>query len=247
MTNKVTGEVLSIDGHGYRENSLGRWLFALDGWDFAIFSDMQRAGERGVAWQWQSYHKSSSGLANTVDISFYDGDELKALHFSLPEGNVGWYHDSWSFSKTARQCVPRNSVIEAANDEYYIRVDILVGESQTPLLSDATPVTGAYVINEWMPAVNGTIKRQSDGSIVDTFQGVAGGEISFLRSLLSHHSDEYCKWWGKPRFAHALEYPVSKAAGGARKECGMQTSSLACTGLAFSKGCAWSVTEGRCY
>ncbi len=118
ITNHATGEVNDIDGHGYRENSFGRWLFALDGWDFAIFSDVEREGERGVAWQWQAYHKSSTGMANTVDVSFYDDEELKSLHFSGQKGEIGWYHNDWSFSKTARQCVPRNAVIEAANDEY---------------------------------------------------------------------------------------------------------------------------------
>lgn len=208
MTNRATGKVNSVHGHGYRENSFGRWLFALDGWDFAIFSDVERdllgRGGRGVAWQWQTYHKSREGTGNTVDVSFYDGAELRSLHFSGQKEEMGWYHEDWSFSKAARQCVPRNAVVEAANDEYYIIAEIRIGESQVPLLSTATPVTGVYVINEWVPTINGNITRQSDGSLVAAFEGIAGGEFSSLRNELSDRDASWCKQWGK-RFSHPFK------------------------------------------
>jgi len=241
MTNRVTGEVNAVDGHGYREDSFGRWLFALDGWDFAIFSDVEREDGRGVAWQWQTYHRSSSGVANTVDVSFYDGADLKSLHFSAQNEDIGWYHDDWSFSKPSRQCVPRNAVVEAANDEYYIRAEIRIGESQVPLLSKATAVTGVYVINEWMPTINGSIVRQSDGSLVAAFEGIAGGEFSSLRNLLSDRDASWCNNWGKSHYAQPLKHAVTKVAGGDRDSCSQRIGYHACS------GCAWSVEHELCY
>jgi hypothetical protein len=57
-----TGQVIAIDGKGYRENSLGRYLLSIDGWDFVVFSQEK---EDGVLIVVQTHHKSK-------DLDFLD-------------------------------------------------------------------------------------------------------------------------------------------------------------------------------
>ncbi|MFO0697050.1 MAG: hypothetical protein U0230_25980 [Polyangiales bacterium] len=198
ITNLVTGEVLEVDGHGYRENSYGRWAFVADGWDFAILSD----AASGVQWAWQTYHHSDD--MDYLDVSFRDGGQLKSLHLQADRRELGWVHDHWKWHSQARQCVPTDTRVVAQNADYRIEATISIGDRQVPLLSDATIVTSAYVIMEHFPIVSGRIVRRRDGSVVTTFRGQAGGEWSYARSALPWSSDWACTVWGKPKFQRPL-------------------------------------------
>lgn len=191
IVDRATGEVHAIDGHGYRENSWGRWAFAVDGWDFAILSD----AASGVQWAWQSYHLSDT--MDFLDVSFYDGGTLVKTQFRADRGELGWRHDQWSFRRQARQCAPRDTILVGQNESYRVEARIDIGDRQTALLSDATPITDAYVIMEHFPTITGSIVRRSDGAVVETFAGQAGGEISFLRSPFRWAPDWACWLWGQ--------------------------------------------------
>lgn len=236
-----TGEVKA---HGYRENSFGRWLFALDGWDFAIFS----SEESQVQVAWQSYHNGKE--LDAIDISFPESDGfIKTVHFSGMAGEVGWFHNEWSFHEEARQCVPRDGFLEAANNEYYMRAELDIGNSQVPMLSKATPVTSIYVIMEWIPTMHGHIYRQRTGELVASFSGIAGGEISFKRAIVEGKPEEKCVQWGKPTYMSALTVPVS-VPGVTRDQCAQVNSGIWWRDIwtcGFRRDCRWDRLRRRCY
>ncbi|MGE3672093.1 MAG: hypothetical protein AB7K71_20650, partial [Polyangiaceae bacterium] len=64
MIERATGHVIPINARGYRENSFGRYLLSLDGWDFAVFSDTQKR----VQTMFQTYHRSTA--IDYFDIAF---------------------------------------------------------------------------------------------------------------------------------------------------------------------------------
>lgn len=234
MTDLVGENDYEIDGHGYRENSWGRWTFVTDGWDFAILSDEQS----GVQWSWQSYHNSAT--MDFLDVSFIENGEIKAVQFEGKEGELGWSHSSWSFNDAARQCAPNNAVVEAANDEYYVRAEITIPD-QIPLLSDATPVTAVYAIMEWFPTIEGTIMRQDTGEVVASFKGVAGGEISFIKSLFGWVPDSVCKYWGQSNFKQTLKHEVHGSI--ERDHCSTTRSYTACRRM---DGCKYTYSK-KCH
>jgi hypothetical protein len=161
------------------------------------------------------------------------------------------YHDEWVFRHDARQCAPSDAIVEAANGEYYIRATILIGDSQVPILSTATPATKIYVINEWMPTLEGTIYRQGSGEVVATFSGIAGGEISFLRSLLPYRTPAHCKWWGKPTYmmplTHTVDVPGVKRDACAQLNSGHPVADFLRCSLNLYRGCLWAAERRRCY
>jgi hypothetical protein len=204
ITDKRSNESFAIDAHGYRENSFGRWFFALGGWDFAIMSD----AKSGVQWNWQSYYTvktliptapqvDQSRQGSTLDVSFIEPEtkRLRAVQFSGEE--LGWEHPSWSFRPTTRQCMPSDLVVTAANDELEVVMKVHIGNDQAAMLSDATLLVKAYVIEEWFPYFNGTIRRTNDSEPFVSFQGVGGGEISMLRNLLPDLPTWACEPYGK--------------------------------------------------
>jgi len=197
---------------------------------------------------WQSYHKGKD--LDFVDVSFPEKDgSIKTLKFLSKDGEAGWFHNDWYFNKEARQCVPTDGVLEAANTDYYLHAEIDIGKSQVPILSNASPITTLYVIMEWMPMMHGTIYRQKTGEVVASFSGVAGGEISYLRSILKNQSQRKCIQWGKPTFMSPLKVPIS-VPGVNRNQCAQLNSGrwlrdmFKCIGR---KDCRWAMLRKRCF
>lgn len=191
VTRLGTGEQIAVSGHGYRENSWGRWAFNMGGWDFGVVSDEAS----GVSWAWQSYHKKSVAL-DYVDVGFVDDGAVKLEQFRASNGEVGWSHPSWTFDAEARLCVPLTTHVEAQNAEYRIVADLDLKDRQVPMLSDATSATKQYVIMIQFPLVSGTITRRSDGVQVAAFSGQGGGELSNARSQATSMTDAECNEWG---------------------------------------------------
>ncbi len=175
----ATGSMIPVDGHGYRENSWGRWAFALDGWDFGIFSD----GEKKVQWAWQSYHKSKT--QDVLDVAFMDQGELKTFRFFGETNQVGWYHDTWRYDERAGGCIPNRTKLIAKNDGYTVEAELEIGTRQIPLLSNVTFLTKIYYISEQFPLITGRITRNDDKSLVTTFSGIMGGEFSKTKNSLN--------------------------------------------------------------
>ncbi len=198
LTRRDTGVTTAIDGHGYRENSWGRWAFNLGGWDFAVVGDRQSK----VMWAWQTYHFQSAAL-DYLDLVFEDQGKTQMVTFRASEGELGWKHDLWRFDTVARQCVPKDATVVARNDTYRVEAKVDVGESEVPMLSDATDATKEYVIFILFPQVSGTITRLDTGAVVATFSGQGGGEFSVARSKETEKSDEDCAAWGT-QFASPL-------------------------------------------
>lgn len=198
VKNRTTGEVVAIDGKGYRENSWGRYLLSIDGWDFLVFSEDD---EDGVLMVMQTYHRSED--LDFLDISFYDeNNELVAQRFTPKNNEFGWLHPDWSWDERSQQCVPQNTVLEAENDLYRIEANVEIGERQVPMLSNKTIGTRIYFIQEHFPRVSGVIKNVKTGEVVKHFEGQAGGEFSFTKKLLGGaRSDVACKKWGDKRFS----------------------------------------------
>ncbi|MCG8669275.1 MAG: hypothetical protein MI867_07655 [Pseudomonadales bacterium] len=194
---RSTGEEIDIDGKGYRENSWGRYLLSIDGWDFLVFSEDH---EDGVLMVMQTYHRSKE--LDFLDVSFYDNGELVAQRFRPTRNEFGWIHPDWQWDSRAQQCVPQNTVLKAENDDYLIEAEVEIGERQAPMLSDKTIGTRIYFIQEHFPSVTGTITNKTTGEVVSEFSGQAGGEFSFTKKLFGFPtSDSGCKRWGDRKFS----------------------------------------------
>ncbi len=192
MTNLKTGERLPISGHGYRENSWGRWNFALDGWVFSVVSD--KASK--VQWAWQTYHKSKD--MDWLDVSFDDQGRRQSLRLFAKENQLRWKLKDWTFDDEAHQCIPHAAEVVAQNDDYIIRAAYdLSGNNQRPMLSNATALTRIFVIMIHMPTIHGTIENRNTGEIVARFEGQGGGEFSTTRSIWNDISPANCENWGK--------------------------------------------------
>lgn len=191
ITRLDTGEQIAVDGHGYRENSWGRWAFNLGGWDFAVVSD----DTHNVSWAWQTYHKKSVQL-DYVDVGFVENGAVKLMQFKADAKQVGWTHRTWTFDVAARVCVPLTTTVVAQNDEYRIEAQLELKNRQVPMLSDATAATKQYVIMIQFPMVQGKVIRRSDSAVVTTFSGQGGGEFSSARSQETSMTDEACNTWG---------------------------------------------------
>ncbi len=192
IRNLVTGMTVPIDGHGYREQAWGPWAFNFSGWDFAVVSD----NATKVQWALQSYHDSA--VMDYLDVSFYDGGNLKAVRFTGAAGELGWYHTAWHYDQQARQCMPRDMTVIARNSQYTVEAFVDIGDNQVPMLSDLTPITSQYVIMCRFPVITGTIKRIGSGEPVASFAGQGGGEFSIARrpSGDDSQSAESCAVWG---------------------------------------------------
>ncbi len=191
MTNRKTGETLPISGHGYRENSWGRWNFALDGWVFSVLSDEQSK----VQWAWQTYHKSKD--MDWLDVRFQDQGVNKSLRFFAKDNQLRWKLKDWFYHRGAHQCVPNAVEVLAQNDDYRIRASYELTDAQLPMLSNATALTRIFVIMIHTPIIKGSIENRKTGEIVATFAGQGGGEFSTTRSLWSDIKPEQCEHWGQ--------------------------------------------------
>jgi hypothetical protein len=191
LTRRDTDEQLDIDGHGYREDSFGRWAFNGGGWDFAVVSDESSH----VLWAWQSYHHLSSSL-DYLDVAFVDQGRETILQLRADRGELGWSHAGWRFDPLARQCRPGSTLVRAQDDTYRIEARATLGDAQLPMLSDATVATRAFVIFIQFPAVEGTITRRDTGRVVATFSGQGGGEFSVARAAVDAMTEAECEAWG---------------------------------------------------
>jgi hypothetical protein len=193
ITVRATGEVIPVDGKGYRENSWGRYAMPFDGWDFLVFSEEDEAGVTAVL---QTYHHSKD--LDFVDLAFMDQGQRKILRFEGKTREFQWRHQAWSFDARARQCVPMDWDIVLENAEYRVLMEAVMPTSaQAPFLSNATIGTSAFFIQEQYPSVNGAIYRRADDSLVTTFAGQAGGEFALHKSFAPQRSAAGCAQWGR--------------------------------------------------
>ncbi len=208
---RATGELLTIDTHGYRENAWGRYALTVDGWDFFVFSeardDLIAKGlgpDQGLALALQTYHKSK--LLDYTDVSFYDRGELKTMRFRAEDGQMGWRHPSWTFDRQAWQCVPTSMDIGLMNDQYRIDVQVTFPlEDQRPLLSNVTLPVAVYFIQDAFPRYEGKVRDARTGVVLHTFSGRGAGEFSHAKSArLWPAFDWECQLWGDKYFAKQL-------------------------------------------
>ncbi len=192
------GETIPITAKGYRENSFGRYLFPLDGWDFAVFSDSCS----GVMSMLQTYHRSTK--LDYFDLSFLDQNQPVAIRFRTSRGELGWFHPTWTFRRDARQCCPLETVMVAQNQDYRVELEIEIGERMAPFLSEATLGTRKFFIMEQFPQLRGTIRRRDTGKVVTNFEGLAGGEFALRKSFFPLIPSFFCNWVFKNRFSAPL-------------------------------------------
>lgn len=185
-----TGQVVQVNGKGYREDSWGRYMLSLDGWDFAVWGEDD---PQGVTASFQTYHKSKD--MDNLDVSFYDNGQLQAVRFEAKKGELGWKHPDWKWDGEARSCVPTNTLIRAKKGNYTLEAFVDIGNRQRPMLSNQTVGTSIFFIQEHFTWVTGTIKR-ADGTVVDSFVARGGGEFARTRDIALWHSDFWCDWWG---------------------------------------------------
>ncbi|MBI9074326.1 MAG: hypothetical protein JEZ02_02860 [Desulfatibacillum sp.] len=181
ITNLATGEVVTIDGHGYRENSFGRWAFVMGGWDFAFMSDP----ETHVQWAFQTYHFDTEDL-DYVDVDFLDNGNPVVQRFHVKDGELGWTHGDWQWDEAARQYTPTDLTVIGKNDQYTVEAYVNIGTNYAPMLSDVTFIVNTYCIFAQMPWISGTVKRTATGEVVATFDGQGGGEFSVMRSFCAN-------------------------------------------------------------
>jgi hypothetical protein len=197
IVRRDTGERFAVNGHGYREDSFGRFSFATDGWDFAVFS----SEDSGVQFAWQAYR---NGLDHKyLDVSFLEDGLVRAIRFRTLRGELEWRHAHWRFDPVARQFQALDTEIVADNGEYRVEARIEIGERQAPLLSAATVVTNAYVIMEHFPHFEGRITNLSSGEVVAEFSGQGGGELASPRRLREPTAPAAGERWGSAHYGHS--------------------------------------------
>lgn len=193
LTLLATGEVIQVDGKGYRENSWGRYAMPLDGWDFLVFSEYE---ENGVIAIVQTYHHSTK--LDYMDLSFHDNGELKNIRFQGATKALRWYHKAWQFNATAHQCVPMDWEIAAESPDYRVEIHADIDPlAQESFISNATIGTRIFFIHEQYPKIIGRIFRRSDNSLVKEFKGQAGGEFALHKSIFKEKTDESCVKMGE--------------------------------------------------
>ncbi|MDI1302968.1 MAG: hypothetical protein PSX71_13770 [bacterium] len=194
----ATGQVINVNGKGYREDSWGKYLLSVDGWDFLVFGEDTANGVMG---SWQTYHKSDK--MDYLDMSFYDNGQLVSQRFFSYKNQMGWVHPNWKWDGEANSCVPTNTKIVAKNSQYTVEIDANIGSRQRPILSSQTVGVGIFFIQEQFPTVTGTIKR-ANGTVVSTFVTRAGGEFSRTRDAALWHSDLWCNLWSLDKHHRAM-------------------------------------------
>ncbi len=168
-------KTFQIVGHGYRENSFGRWLFWSGGWDFAAMSDEKS----GVQWVWQTYHRSQD--LSYLDVSFPVDGVQQAFRFWARDGQLQWQHNNWQLDPSAGQKFPLDATIYARNQDYIVETQLTIDDNEIALLHNKSWYTRIYVIFALFPVCKGSIYRVADGARVLEFSGRGGGEYSTLR------------------------------------------------------------------
>jgi hypothetical protein len=183
VTNRKTGITYPINGHGYRENSFGRWAFCFGGWDFYFVSDMAQKIQIGF----QTYHFDTSDL-DFMDVDFIDPatNQAVGLRFRGDAGELGWDHTQWNWSTSAKQCTPKNAHIIGKKSGYIVDVTATINNDYYAMLSSVTPLTSIFAINCLFPKFSGTIKR-TNGQVLYTFTNIqGGGEFALPRSVMDN-------------------------------------------------------------
>lgn len=191
-------QVIQVNGKGYRENSWGRYMLSVDGWDFLVFGEDSSSGVMGA---FQTYHKSA--IMDNLDLSFYDQGQLQTIRYETKDKELGWYHPDWKWDGEANSCVPTNTKIRAKNGMYTVDLDVAIGNRQRPMLTNMTVGTSIFFIQEHFPTVTGTIRR-ANGSVVKTFTARAGGEFARTKDIALWHSGLWCNLWGDTHHKAAM-------------------------------------------
>lgn len=186
VVSRQTGEVIAVQGKGYREDGWGRYAIPLDGWDFMVFGETDEQGAYGV---WQSYHQSRE--FDGLDVSFVDNGQPVSVRFKAVRGELGWKHPQWKWDAEARACVPTNTVLQARNGAYEIDLKVDIGANQRALLTRETVGSSIMFIAEHFPTVHGVIRRR-DGTEVRRFTTRGGGEFAKTKDALPWRSDLSC-------------------------------------------------------
>lgn len=194
LTRLDADETVAVEGHGYRENSWGRWAFNMGGWDFTVVSD----AEARVLFAWQSYHHRSTAL-DYLDLAFVEGGRLRTVQFRAAAGELGWTHPDWTYDAAARQCMPQSTRIVADNGSYRVEAEAELAGRQAPMLSDLTAATRSFVIEIQFPLVSGTIRRSDSGELLARFSGQGGGEFAVARrgEDEAEPDRQACQAWGE--------------------------------------------------
>jgi len=183
VTNRKTGITYPINGHGYRENSFGRWAFCFGGWDFYFMSDMAQKIQIGF----QTYHFNTSDL-DFMDVDFIDPaiGQPVGIRCWAKNGELGWDHTQWNWNTSAHQCVPKIAHIIGKKNGYIVDVTATINNDYYAMLSNITPLTSIFDINCLFPKYSGTIKRTT-GQTLYTFTNIqGGGEFALPRSVMDN-------------------------------------------------------------
>lgn len=190
MTNRNSGETFQIEGHGYRENAFGQWVFLNDGWDFGAFSG------KGVRWVWQSYHTSQD--LDALDVCFQTEQGFQKLRFNGADDELGWQHEKWVYDQETKQCLPVETRVVGENESYRIETIMSYEDAYVPMLDAKSLVTKLYFIQIRMPIYRGVIFDKNTGDTLKRFSGRGGGEFSYNRKLHGRAiSRQKCADWGK--------------------------------------------------
>ena len=110
-------------------------------------------------------------------------NSLVDLRLYANKGEFGWYHDDFEYDTTGRSYVPVDTTIVGKKGDYTIEIHAAIGSDYKPMLTNATIVTNAYVINALFPQIQGMVKRTSTGEVVALISTQGGGEFSVLRNF----------------------------------------------------------------
>lgn len=211
ITDRKKNEIYNINGHGYRENSFGRWIFIAGGWDFWFHSDMINKVQVGF----QTYHYNTEDL-DFLDLGFIDNGTPVNIRFFAADDELGWEHYEWAWNTESRQAVPKDVFVVGKNDDYTVELYATIARDEdgvevldyTPMLSNVTMVTRLYVIQCLYPMYSGTIYRNNpDGStdyndIVTDFGGIGGGEFSTAKSIFRNLDPDVFEAWLGDTYSH---------------------------------------------
>lgn len=195
---RSTGEIIPIDAYGYREANYGSYLILLDGADWVRAAEED---ENGVVMVMKSYHRSE--LLDNLDITFVEDGEMKAERFRSRDEEFGWFHPQWTFDERVNQCVPLSTRLRAENERYIVAATVDIGNRQAPLLSDFSPITETYFLQEQFSTVTGVVINKQTQRVVTEFTAQGSGEFTYLKRLATRAdppSDRECRRWGTRLF-----------------------------------------------
>ena len=198
VTARASGQVVAVQGKGYREDGWGRYAIPLDGWDFMVFGEVDGQGAFGVL---QTYHQSKR--LDALDVSFIDQGQPVSIRFQADQGELGWKHPLWKWDAEARSCVPTHTVVQARKGGYEVELKAEIGHNQRALLTRQTVGSSIMFIAEHFPTVTGVIRR-SDGTEVRRFTTRGGGEFAKTKDVALWRSDLSCTLEGQFTFNHPM-------------------------------------------